>query len=160
MSTNAVDFRAALRRLAKAVVIVTTRYDGERFAMSATAVSEVSMDPPSILVCVNQTASLHAPLRLKAPFCINILEVSQEAVARRCGGAIKGAARFADAEWRDDDECLPFLVGAQASIACINDTAMQYGTHCIFIGQVTGVRIGGEVNPLVYCDGRYGRAAC
>ena len=118
------------------------------------------MHPPSMLVCVNQAASLHAPLQQRAPFCINILDVSQEAVARRCGGPIKGDARFDEADWRDDDAGLPYLVGAQASIACVNDMAVQYGTHCIFIGQVTGVRVGGDVNPLVYCDGRYGRAAC
>ena len=53
----AVQMRDALRRLAKAVVVITVRHDGQRYAMAATAVSELSMDPPSLLICVNPEMS-------------------------------------------------------------------------------------------------------
>ena len=87
--------KQALRRLAKAVVVITSRHETVRFAMSATAVSELSFDPPSMLVCVNRTASMYAPLAAGAPFAINILHHSQSAVAARCAGQLKGEARFA-----------------------------------------------------------------
>jgi hypothetical protein len=49
--------REPLRRLAQAVVVITTQCRGQRFAMSATAVSEVSLSP-------SFDACLHQPVRL------------------------------------------------------------------------------------------------
>ena len=72
-SQTALALREGLRRLAKAVVVITCQHGGERFAMTATAVSELSMDPPSLLICVNRSASLHAPLSAKAA-CLSVLD--------------------------------------------------------------------------------------
>src|SRR6516164_620566 len=66
------DFRKAMRTLASAVSIVSTAYDNRRFGMTATAVCSLSMQPPTILVCVNQLTSLHHPLLSAGRFCINI----------------------------------------------------------------------------------------
>lgn len=148
--------RYALRRLAKAVVVITCAHEGGRHAMAATAVSELSMDPPSMLVCVNKTASLHRPLSAGAGFCINILNHQQESIARACGGQVKGEERFSFGSWEKASFDIPVLAGAQASIVCTNETAVEYGTHCIFIGRVVEVRAHGDVEPLVYVDGRYG----
>ena len=145
----------ALRRLAKAVVIITCAHSGTRYAMAATAVSELSMDPPSMLVCVNKSASLHQPLAAGANFCINVLHCEQEAIARACGGQVKGEDRFGFGSWVKSDLDVPVLVGAQANIICVNETSMTYGTHCIFVGRVVEVRSHGDVEPLVYVDGRY-----
>ena len=150
--------KQALRRLAKAVVVVTSRHEGVRFAMAATAVSELSFDPPSMLICVNRTASLYAPLAAGAPFAINILHHSQRDVAAQCAGGLKGEARFDAGEWPDTDLHVPRLGGAQASIVCRNAKRVDYGTHGIFIGDVAEVYMEGLPEPLVYVDGRYTRA--
>ena len=52
----------AMRGLAQSVIVVTTAYEGERHAMVVTAVCPVSMDPPSMLVCITRTASAYATL--------------------------------------------------------------------------------------------------
>lgn len=149
------DLRMALRRLAKAVVIVTSRHEGVRHAMAATAVSELSFDPPSMLVCVNQTASMHPALNAGAPFCINILHSSQEPLARNCSGAIKGEARFDTGDWTEASNGVPYLRDSQASIVCDQDHTVSYGTHSIFIGRVREVFRDKEVDPLIYMDGHY-----
>lgn len=153
------DLRTALRRLAKAVVIITTRHDGVRYAMSATAVSEMSMDPPSMLVCVNRQASIYQPLARRAPFAINILDCSQGDVAERCSGKVKGEDRFVGSEWVDRSLQVPCLVGAQATIVCSNVRRLDHGTHGVYIGEVVEVETYGQPSPLVYLDGQYGRAA-
>jgi flavin reductase (DIM6/NTAB) family NADH-FMN oxidoreductase RutF len=141
--------RAGLRRLAKAVVVITSRHEGVRFAMAATAVSELSMDPPSLLICVNRSASLDAPLGAGAGFCVNILHYNQLDIADGCAGKMKGEARFGTGRWAGGgDEC-PWLEDAQASFACRQEQSMDYGTHRIFIGRVEAVRLHGEVDPLV-----------
>ncbi len=150
------DMRNGLRRLGKAVVIITSQQAGERFAMAATAVSELSLDPPSLLICVNQTASIHTPLMDGAPFCVNILSQSQEWLAQLCSGAVKGEHRFSRGDWDTAELGVPYLRDAQASFVCVNDQSFVYGTHRIFIGRVLQTLTFGEVDPLIYIDGRYG----
>ena len=62
LSSVALSLREGLRRLAKAVVVITCRHDGQRYAMAATAVSELSMEPPSLMICNKSSASLNSPL--------------------------------------------------------------------------------------------------
>lgn len=150
--------RAGLRRLGKAVVVVTCWHEDRRWAMTATAVSELSMDPPSLLVCVNRTASLHGPLTAGASFCVNILHIDQRKVSQACSGAIKGEERFREGEWASGADGTPFLRGAQASFFCTYETHLAYGTHAVVIGAVTAVECAGDVDPLIYLDGGYARA--
>ncbi len=151
----AANMRNGLRRLAKAVVVITTVRDGQRHAMAATAVSELSMDPPSLLICVNRSASLHPVLATGASFCVNILETGQMDVSRACSGARKGEARFELGTWKNSATGVPWLAGAQASFECECERIVDYGTHSIFIGLVVDATVHGDVNPLVYVDGGY-----
>ena len=56
------QFRLAMRKLASTVTVLTTREADEHHGMAATAVTSLSTEPPSLLVCVNRSASLHDPL--------------------------------------------------------------------------------------------------
>lgn len=151
----AAQAKFALRRMAKSVTVITCRHEGVRYAMAATAADALSMDPPSMIVSVNRSASLHAPLSAGADFCINVLSRSQEEISRACGGSLKGEERFALGEWIDGTNGVPVLAGAQASIVCKNEVSVSYGTHGIFIGRVLQTFHHGDVDPLVYIDGRY-----
>ncbi|KAI8937132.1 hypothetical protein NX059_006346 [Plenodomus lindquistii] len=146
----------ALRRHAKSVVVVSCRHEGTRYAMAATASVELSLDPPSLLICVNRNASIFMPLSNGATnFCINILHSSQENVAGVCSGRVKGEARFETGNWEEDDAGTPYLADAQASFFCELDGSLAYGTHVAFVGAVKAVNVTGEVEPLVYLDGAY-----
>jgi flavin reductase len=149
------DFRKAMRRLASAVTIISTAHDGRRHGMTATAVTSVSSAPPSLLVCINQSASLHAPLHASGRFCVNILYGDQSEVADAFGGARPGDARFAAGNWAMHDTGLPYLTDAQASLFCTSDLVTPYGTHSIVVGKISEIIVGGHVAPLLYQDGRY-----
>jgi flavin reductase (DIM6/NTAB) family NADH-FMN oxidoreductase RutF len=155
LSPVAIQMREGLRRLAKAVVVITCRHEGQRYAMAATAVSELSMDPPSLLICVNRAASLYLPLSKGADFCVNILHSDHSDISVACSGKVRGEARFALGRWSATTDGCPMLEDAQASFFCRYAQAMSYGTHDIVIGRVEAVFIQGNVNPLVYADGRY-----
>lgn len=147
--------KTALRRMAKSVNIITCRHEGVRYAMAATAADALSMDPPSMIISVNRSASLHAPLAAGADFCINVLASTQEDISRACGGALKGEDRFGVGDWIEGVNGVPVLASAQASIICKNELNVSYGSHGIFIGRVLDVHQYGDVDPLVYIDGRY-----
>lgn len=153
------QLRNGLRRLGKAVVVVTCRHEGRRWAMTATAVSELSMDPPSLILCVNKTASLHGPLTARANFCVNILHFDQRAISQACSGKFKGEERFSQGQWDSTESGTPYLRDAQASFFCEYETHIEYGTHVAVIGAVRSVTSNGDVDPLIYLDGSYVRAA-
>lgn len=81
-------FRLTMRRLAAMITVITTRDRNRRFGMTATAVTSVTMAPPSLLVCVIRCASLHEPLSVRGRFCVNILKSGQEDVSRVFAGRV------------------------------------------------------------------------
>ena len=153
----AVGLKQAMRGFAQSVTIITTLgAEGERYAMAATAVTPVSMDPPSMLICVNRTATAHRILEGGAHFCINILAADQADVGKSCAIA-KGGDRFGVGDWRTDNGGLPYLADAQTVIVCHQRQVTAYGSHDIFVGDVQSVRSSGNVDPLIYLDGAYRR---
>jgi len=146
---------AALRRLAKAVVVISCAHERRRFAMAATAVSEISIDPPAMLACINRNASIHAPLAASADFCLNILHGSHAEISALCSGKATGEERFAIGNWAESATGIPYLKDAQANIFCRCSSFLTRGSHSIFVGDVFEALQAGEVDPLVYVDGRY-----
>lgn len=149
------DFRLAMRRLAATVSIITARDGDNKAGMAATAVTSLCMSPPSILVCVNNSASVHPLIVASGGFCVNVLHGKQDDIASLFGGKIPQSERFGSAHWRYDENGLPYLDDAQAVIVCQIGDQLQYGTHSVFIGNVVSVKIAGEVSPLVYADGKF-----
>lgn len=152
------EFKNSMRRLAATVSIIATADEDGWHGMTATSVTSVSMDPPSVLVCVNTTTSLHKVLHAGRRFSVNLLRASQEAQAGTFSSSkIRGVDRFAEHAWKasDEEDSLPYLVDAQSNLFCDIDQAVSYGTHTIFIGRVRAVRNGELVSPLLYADGQY-----
>ena len=151
----AAQFKAAMRRFAVSVSIITIADETAKFGMTATAVSSVSTDPPSLLVCINRSARIHAEMRSGRAFCVNVLNDDQAALSNAFGGRFPAEQRFSLGGWIDEDGRPPYLSDAQANVFCVIDTLLEYGTHTIFIGKVEAVRLHGEFQPLVYADARY-----
>lgn len=149
------DFRAAMRRLASTVSVVTCADKGQWHGMTATAVTSVCADPATVLVCINQSASVHNPLRAGGSFCVNLLTSGQVLVAQAFSGRLTGAARFAVGAWDTHAQVSPALRDAQANLFCTVVDRFCHGTHSIFLGQVDSVRMAGAVSPLIYQDGAY-----
>jgi len=153
------DAKRALRRLASSVSVVTCRHDGRNHAMTATAVSALSMAPPAMLVCVNRSGEFHRAINRASEFAINILSRAHVDISKLCSGGAKAESRFNVGYW-DTGAAAPVLVDAQAAIICHKDKALEYGTHTIFMGRIISISVNGDVDPLIYVDGQYtGRAA-
>lgn len=150
----AAQMKLALRRLASAVAVVTCRDGERRHAMTATAVNAMSMEPPSMIVCVNRSSTFHAAISRADKFAINILHRSQVQISMGCGGNARGEDRFHSAAW-DEKNGVPVLSDAQARIVCAKQNRFDYGSHTIFVGRVASVGIHGAVDPLIYVDGHY-----
>ena len=150
----ATGFRQAMRRVASTVNVITICVDGRPMGITATAMSSLAMNPPSLLVCINRLASLHGSMEDVSHFCVNVLHRDQEGIARMFADKRQHALRFTSG-WEVDCARPPRLVDAQAAILCRRTEHHRFATHSIFIGVVEHVAVREEVDPLVYVDGRY-----
>lgn len=152
------DFRQAMRRVASTVNVISIYVDGQPMGITATAVSSISLDPPSLLVCINRAASLHAPMGGMSHFRVNVLHREQEPIACMFADRSQHALRFLSG-WDLGRAGAPVLIDAQATILCRKIDSHSFATHSIFIGVVEEAAARPEVDPLIYLDGRYGGAA-
>lgn len=147
-------FRNAMRRFASTVSIISVQSGSERHGTTATAVTSVSLDPPSLLVCINQDSRLHEFLRKEERFCVNVLQVGNLPVSRAFSSAISSVERFAHGDWQADHG-IPYLADAQANLFCVREVEVPYGSHTIFIGRVFDARVRNDIRPLLYRNGGY-----
>ncbi len=74
MGVEAKQFKNALKLWASGVTVVTTlSRENQPKGMTATAFSSVSLEPPQILVCLNQATDTGAALLESRRFAVNIL---------------------------------------------------------------------------------------
>ncbi len=156
---SAIAFRRGMRALPGAVsVIAANGADGAPIGLTATAVTSLSADPPSLLVCVNRSSTIAATLLEGAHFSVNLLAAGQKDVAEAFGGQriARGVARFAFGGWRRSDHETPVLVGANATFECIIAEIHDFATHHVVIGAVIDVHMADPQGAaLIYHHGQY-----
>lgn len=150
-------FRRALRHLAGGVSVITTGRGDERTGLTATSVSSLSAEPPTLMFGLNRSSSSFPILERRRSFGVNILSAVQQEVADRFAGRAseKGLARYADAEWATGITGTPLLAGALAALDCEVEEIIARHSHAIIIGRVREIRLGGEEAALLYWRGAY-----
>ncbi|HEX9462509.1 MAG TPA: flavin reductase family protein [Alphaproteobacteria bacterium] len=150
-------FKQAMRRLAAGVTIVTTRHNGVRGGLTATAVCSLSTDPPQLLVCVNRSAAAHELIAEGENLCVNLLAHKHHGLAARFAGqsGVLGAERFRAGRWKTLKTGAPVLEDALASFDCVVTEKVAASTHTIFIGRVVDVHLRTNGKPLLYAQGTF-----
>lgn len=157
-SVEAPTLKDAMRLVAGGVCVVTAGDGEERTGLTVTSAASLSIDPPTMIICVNRNVSALPVIVRRRHFCVNVLSADHEPVADRFAGrgGLKGAARYGDAEWRPQATGALALQGAIATIDCEVEEMIERHSHVIVIGAARAVKTGpGE--PLVYSRGRYHR---
>ncbi|WP_044563214.1 flavin reductase family protein [Azospirillum sp. B4] len=148
--------RFAMRRLAASVSVVTLR-DGKGAAgATVSALCSLSFDPPSVLIALNQSGSVHDRLLAADTYAINILHADQQDISRTFGQPNRTEDCFKPGEW-EDVMGAPCLIGAQSTLVCRRAAELPHGSHRVIVGEVLWTRSRTEVDPLLYADGGYRR---
>ena len=148
------QFLIAMRSLAASVSVISARDAfGKTYAMTASSVTSLSIDPPSILVCVNKDASIHDTLVKDVSLCINILQKNQQEISNLCSSKDLESQRFENDLW--DLRETPFLKDAQANIFCKIDQTVSHHSHTIVLAKALKAESKEEFNTLMYGDGGY-----
>jgi flavin reductase (DIM6/NTAB) family NADH-FMN oxidoreductase RutF len=150
--TTGENFRSAMRQLASGVSVITTGRGEERTGLTATSVSSLSMEPPTLVVCINRTSTTLKAMRKNRVFGVNVLAAGHRSVADRFAGRcnLSGAARYQGSEWISLVTGAPLLVDALAAIDCTIETIMEWSTHAVVIGRVEAIHQPGGAQALIY----------
>jgi flavin reductase (DIM6/NTAB) family NADH-FMN oxidoreductase RutF len=151
------DFRGAMRQLTGGVSIITAGRGRDISGMTVSSVASLSVDPPTLVISINRAASSWPLLKRHVFFGVNILTADQIDIAERFAGkgGLKGADRFAGAEWTTRASGVPLLAGALAAIDCEVEETIERHSHAIITGLVLDVVVSSRKAALAYWQGQY-----
>jgi flavin reductase (DIM6/NTAB) family NADH-FMN oxidoreductase RutF len=148
------EFRDTLGLFATGVTVVAAKHGDHVHAMTANAVTSLSLDPPLVILCVSKQAKMAAELDPGQAFSINILREQQQGLSNYFAG--RRPAGETPAFHFDPWEGTPRLKGCAAAIACMVDGQLEGGDHWIIVGRVHATYRGAEPrNPLLFYAGAY-----
>ena len=159
MAVAADDFKKAMRAWASGVCVVTTQSEKMGLqGMTVTAFSSVSVAPPQVLVCLNNSAETGEGIQESRFFAVNILNADQQKASNQFAGGSSQQERFENIAWEPGITGAPVLSTSLLSLECKVVESVRAGTHWIIIGEVQAsiVRSG---NPLLYYCGAYRQLA-
>jgi len=148
------EFLRAMRGITSTVTVISAKDGENKQAMTATSVASLSLDPPTMLICINHEASIHDVIKKGLGFCINILSVGQEDLADICSIKEKEVERFLEGNWSESDG-IPYNKDSQSNMFCNCIKAIEHTTHTIYLGEIIKVLNQSSFNPLLYKDGNY-----
>ena len=95
------DFRLAMRRLAGGVSIISGIGPDGPLGVTATAVTSLTAEPPSLLCCLNRSLDLQTAVTETGRFAVNMLRADHHELAQRFAGmhGVRGRAKFEQGNW-------------------------------------------------------------
>jgi flavin reductase (DIM6/NTAB) family NADH-FMN oxidoreductase RutF len=122
--------------------------------MTVSAFTEVSLDPPLVLVCIDKAANTQPVIEQGRVFAVNILARDQEPLARRFARKQDEERRFAGLDCEQGETGAPLITGCVASLDCRLVQSLEAGDHVIHVGRVVGVRLS-DREPLMFHNRAY-----
>ncbi len=146
-------FLEVLRTTKQNVFILAAEKGEEKHAMTVSSVFSISLEPMSMMISVNQQAGIHDVLGVNDKFSLNLLASNQIEIAEICSGSEEGQVRFEHDDWEMEE--IPYLKNAQSNLFCSCKKIIPLYSHSLVIGEVDKIFHSGNMNPLIYQDGKY-----
>ncbi len=156
MSTDAspVVRTDALHMLSNGVYVLTTCVGETMHAATVSWVSQVSMQPPLVMVALQRNSHLVNAVRKAHRFALNILETGQDTLAQtfftHWTAAQSGSDQMAGYVYRPGASHCPLLKDSLAWVECrVAAEPPVPGDHSLVLGEVTGAGIRRQGEPMV-----------
>ncbi len=144
------EFRRTLGRFASGITVVTTTHEGEVYGMTANAFVSVSLNPPMVLVSLDNRSNMNSILPKSKRYGVSILSNEQEYLSKQFGGQPKEGAEIPFIERHG----IPLLEGALAHLVCRVVDEHPAGDHTLYIGEVEYLDYASGA-PLLFYTGGY-----
>jgi flavin reductase (DIM6/NTAB) family NADH-FMN oxidoreductase RutF len=134
-------------------VTVVTAMDGDTpRGLAVNAFSSISLDPATVMVCVQRTSSTYDCLFRASHLAINILSTDQLDVVNRF--AARSDDKFAGLDWEPGPYGSPLIDRSCAQMEVEMRERLQASTHTVFICRVVHAAVS-ERSPMIYSAGRF-----
>lgn len=151
-------FRGALGRFASGVTVVTTVLDGIDHAMTASAFTSVSLDPPLVLICSHKTSRFHEAVVQTGFWGVSML--AEEGELASAWFAHRGRPlenQLADFAFERGDSGVALMGDSLAWLECTTTAIHDGGDHAIIVGSVDAAGVRDDIDdPLLYYRSHYG----
>ncbi|NDK91643.1 flavin reductase family protein [Gordonia desulfuricans] len=144
--------RHAFAHIPAGVVAICAEAGGERMGMAASSFVPVSLDPPLVAFCVQNTSSTWPRLAALPRLGISVLSADHAIAARSL--AAKSGDRFADVDTRTHDGGAVFIEGCGIHLDVTVEQELPAGDHRIVLMRVHAAHSAGEpdtpIEPIVF----------
>lgn len=145
------SFKAGMRRMASGVCLVTSAHGEERFGLVATSVCSLSLEPPTLIVCIGQDSPVYEAIALSGVLCVNVMRPGHAHLVEPFSTPERRSERFLTGEWTTLSTGAPVLADALTAFDCRVVESMTYSTHTIFLAVPDEVLLPDPLgDPLVH----------
>jgi flavin reductase (DIM6/NTAB) family NADH-FMN oxidoreductase RutF len=133
------------------IYVLTTRHEDVINGMIASWVSQVSFDPPLIMVAVHPNRYSHVLLKKSGHFALHILAREQKDMLVRFKGP-DAKEKFASLSWSEGETGCPLLADCIGCMECRITQTLAPGNHTLFVGEVVNAICNVQKTPLCTLD--------
>jgi flavin-dependent trigonelline monooxygenase, reductase component len=153
MLANQREMRKAFGGFVTGVTVVTALDAlGIPRGLTANSFTSVSLDPPFVLVCIDEKAASYPVFKTAQAFGVSILGAAQRATSSLF--ASKAVDKFEQTQTFTSETGTPLLQGAVSWFDCTTHSVIEVGDHLVVVGQVVAFGYD-QGTPLAYCRGNY-----
>lgn len=127
--------------------------DGRPIGMAMSSFTSVSLEPPLVSVCVQNTSATWPLLRGVSRLGASVLAEGQGDAARSL--AARDGDRFAGVEWKATGGGAVLLCGAAAWLECEVEAELAVGDHLLVFLRVLSLSGDPDRPPLVFHSSRF-----
>lgn len=140
--------REAFGHFPSGVVAVCAEVDGVRIGMAASTFVPVSLDPPLVAFCVQNTSSTWPKLETLAHVGISVLGEAHDVAARVL--AAKTGDRFAGLTTETTRGGALFIDGASVWLDTTVTQQVPAGDHAIVVLQINDLQVQPGIDPIIF----------
>ncbi|MFI8565418.1 flavin reductase family protein [Rhodococcus sp. NPDC078407] len=145
--------REAYAQFPSGVVAIAAQIDGVPVGLAASSFVSVSIDPPLVAVCIQNTSTTWPKLESAPNIGVSVLGEAHNDAVRTL--AAKTGDRFAGLDLTVTDGGATFIVGATAWLDTTIDQQLPAGDHTIVLLRIHSLEVQSEVNPIVFHGSKF-----
>ena len=155
MALDPEQLRAAMRSWTAGVTIVTATHEGASHGMTVNSFTSISLDPPLIVISLQQSSRTREFVAKSGAFGLTILSADQRSISERFASRDNTEDRFAGVETEILATGSPLIKGGLAFLDCRVTQTYDAGMNTLFIAEVIAARGNGDGRPLLYHNRQY-----
>lgn len=142
------SLREAFGHFPSGVIAIAAEVDGTLVGLAASTFVPVSLDPPLVSFCVQNTSETWPKLKNQPSLGISVLGEAHDSAARTL--AAKTGDRFAGLETVSRESGAVFISGTSVWLESAIDQLVPAGDHTIVILRVSDITVHADVPPIVF----------